>query len=108
MGKKGDKHTSAAAETAALWEAKLDPIGGITTKKMFGGYGIFHEGKMFGMVNSKGEAFLKTNEEIQAKFEAAGSQRHAKMPYYTLPESVVINHEEWVEWAKESIRISKK
>ena len=61
MGDKGSKLTKDATLTADYLVSHLEPIGSISSKKMFGGHGIFHEDKMFGMVNSEGQAFLKVD-----------------------------------------------
>ena len=107
MGVKGDKLTGAASISAEELEAKLGHIDGITTKKMFGGYGIFHDSKMFGLINSRGEGFLKVSEATQQKFEAAGSHRHSKMPYFSIPEAVFADHDQLSAWAQEAIEGSK-
>jgi len=54
MGVKGDKTSQDSVLAAELLVEKLISIGSITSKKMFGGHGIFHEGKMFAIVDSKG------------------------------------------------------
>ena len=61
MGIKGDKLIQDSVTAAELLVSKLDSIGGISTKRMFGGIGIFHEGKMFCIVDSKGQCFLKVD-----------------------------------------------
>ena len=60
MGAKGDKLSNDAGLIVELFIERLSNISGITSKKMFGGYGVFHGGKMFGLVNSKGEIYLKS------------------------------------------------
>ncbi|MEO9803727.1 MAG: TfoX/Sxy family protein [Reichenbachiella sp.] len=107
MGTKGDKHTNDSALTAEHLREKLMSIQDITTKKMFGGYGIFHEEKMFGIVDSKGQAFLKVDDLNRPEFEQAGAQPHGKMPYLSIPEEVMKNQDTLIEWAKTSIAISK-
>lgn len=107
MGLKGDKSSEAAAEVAALLLSKISPMGGISSKKMFGGYGIFHEGKMFGMVDSKGNIFLKADEHTQPDFEAKGAQKHSRMPYFTLPEEVMEEAEALIGWVEKAIEVSK-
>lgn len=82
-------------------------MGGISSKKMFGGYGIFHEGKMFGMVDSKGNIFLKADEHTQPDFEAKGAQKHSRMPYFTLPEEVMEEAEALIGWVEKAIEVSK-
>lgn len=107
MGLKGDKHTPDAQLSADLLLEKLSPIGGITSKKMFGGHGIFHDNKMFGMVDSKGQPFLKTNESVEQDFIKKGSIRHGKMPYHTIPDEILKSTSELIELAKKSIDLSK-
>ena len=107
MGMKGDQRTNDASISSELLIEKLSPIDGITSKKMFGGYGVFHEGKMFALVNSKGEIYLKAGESIKQKFESAGCHQHGKMPYFSLPEDILVDHTELMRWAQESIKISK-
>ena len=107
MGAKGDQLTNDASISSDLLIEKLSSIDAITSKKMFGGYGIFHDGKMFALVNSRGEIYLKANDAISSKFEDAGSPQHGKMPYFLLPKSVLLDQEIFVQWAKESINILK-
>ncbi|MFT7592178.1 MAG: DNA transformation protein [bacterium] len=94
MGVKGDKHISDAAETAALIEGRLNPIGDVTTKKMFGGYGIFHEAKMFGLISPKGAVFIKFDDSTLPTLQSLGGERHSKMPYFLVPN----NHLESAEF----------
>ena len=107
MGTKGDYLTNDASMSSELLIEKLSAIEGINSKKMFGGYGIFQEGKMFALVNSKGEIYFKTDDSIRSKFENAGAHQHGKMPYFSLPENVLLDQELLVQWGRESIEISK-
>ncbi|MCK5429463.1 MAG: TfoX/Sxy family protein, partial [Anaerolineales bacterium] len=52
MGKQGDKLTNSSTQAAEDLQRRLSALGEITTKKMFGGYGIFESGKMFALVDS--------------------------------------------------------
>ncbi|MFY0626925.1 MAG: TfoX/Sxy family protein [Reichenbachiella sp.] len=105
MGNKGDKMSSDSTLTAQLMVEKLSSINGITSKKMFGGHGIFCNGKMFGIVDSKGQVFLKANESNRLIFEAAGSHAHGKMPYLSIPHEIFQNQSELEKWAHSSIEI---
>ena len=107
MGLKGDKLSNEAALTTELFTEKMSQISGITSKKMFGGYGIFHDEKMFGLVNPKGEIYLKADDSIKKKFELVGSHSHGRMPYFSLPEDLLLDSEKLTKWVKESIEISK-
>lgn len=107
MGNKGDKLTANSSTVANSIVTRLKSIDGITSKKMFGGHGIFHEGKMFGIIDSKGAAFFKVDDSNKSDFEKTGGQQHSKMPYYSLPEAILNEPEELVKWAKKSIKINK-
>ncbi|NNE68531.1 MAG: TfoX/Sxy family protein [Pyrinomonadaceae bacterium] len=107
MGRKGDKHTSEVQAAADSLVASISSLGDVTSKKMFGGHGIFHEGTMFGIIDSSGKAFFKSNEFLIDRFEAAGSEKHGRMPYFSIPESVLNNQSELIEWANTAIRGSK-
>ena len=107
MGRKGDKSGQNSVLIAELLTEKLASIGGITSKKMFGGHGIFHEGKMFGIIDSQGQCFMKADESNKINFEKKGSVRHSRMPYFSVPDEVFNDLDELVSWAKISIAIAK-
>lgn len=107
MGKKGDEMKRDSVIAAEFLTENLTGIEGITTKKMFGGHGVFHDGKMFGIVDSKGQIFFKADESSQAVYEAQGSHKHSRMPYFSLPESILEDRDKLVEWAQRSIELSK-
>lgn len=106
-GVKGDKLTEDSAITAASLEDKLSSIGDISVKKMFGGYGIFHKEKMFGIVDSKGQGYLKVDEENQRDYEENHCHKHGKMPYFSIPNTIFENEALLQEWAKKAMEITK-
>jgi DNA transformation protein len=108
MGLKGNKHTGDAQQSADFLMLQLEDLEKITSKKMFGGHGFFHEGRMFAMVTSKGEIFYKTNETNVSDFESVKAKKHHKMPYYSLPEEIISAHEELIKWTLKAIKASKK
>jgi DNA transformation protein len=103
MGIKGDKMTQDSVLSAEFIIEKLSAISGVSSKKMFGGHGIFSEGKMFGLIDSKGEIFLKVNDELKSNRAKLGSNQHSKMPYVSIPDSVLKDSSALIEWAKESL-----
>lgn len=105
MSQKGDKHTNEAQLTAELFLEKLSVIEGITSKKMFGGHGIFRDGKMFGMVDSKGKVALKVDQGLEQEYLKIGSIKHGKMPYYSLPDDI-FQTDELIVWVKKSIALN--
>jgi len=107
MGVKGDKNTDQANLAVQEIASKLDPIGNITTKKMFGGHGVFHDGKMFGIVDSKGNAFFKASELNADAYLSKGSSKHSRMPYYSIPDAIYEDSVQFIQWANTSIDSSK-
>jgi len=106
MGVKGDKATSKGVEFVETLVPRLAPLGEVTTKSMFGGYGIFQTGKMFALVTSSGELFLKADETNQARFAKAKSAQHGKMPYFQVPATVLTSDKKLIEWANSSIEVA--
>lgn len=73
-------------------------LGGLSTRKMFGGLSIYHDGTIFALVLSDGRIMLKGQGEMQARFDALGMDRWVHesdrkaptaMPYWTLPDSAL-------------------
>lgn len=107
MGDMGAKLNRESILSAELLAKKLSAIEGISMKKMFGGHGVFHDDKMFGMVDSKGNYLLKVDETTKADFIQKGSVKHNRMPYYDLPAQIFENQDELVNWARKAIKASK-
>lgn len=107
MGTKGAKQSSEAAGVAADFVERIGPLGDVTSKKMFGGHGIFESGKMFAIVDSAGDLFLKAGEANQDRFEAAGAEKHGRMPYWSIPADVLDDDAALQEWTAAAIAASK-
>lgn len=82
------------------------PFGPVAVRRMFGGLGIFAEGRMIGLV-AAGEIYLKTDAETRPAFEAAGSRpfsyesrgRTIGLPYLSLPEAALDDEAALVRYA---------
>lgn len=107
MGQKGDNLTEDAMQATKLLTQRLSPLGDITSRKMFGGYGIFESKVMFALVNSRGEAFLKVGEANRERFRNADCTSHGKMPYFSVPAPILGNDKHLREWAHTSIVVAK-
>ncbi len=91
-----------------------DLDGDIYSKRMFGGFGIYHNDKMFALVFNS-ELFLKTEKSSVSKFTDLGLkpftyQRQGKevaLSYYQAPVSALDDSETLIEWAKLSIAIAE-
>ena len=84
----------------------MQSIGPVNAKAMFGGYGIFHEGLMFGRV-ADNVFYLKIDEETENEFKAKGLEQFTynkkgkefRMSYYQAPEEALESGKEMSSWA---------
>ena len=106
MAKKKSPQTSPKQAFHDAILAKLETLGDITSKSMFGGFGIFYAGSMFALITSDAELFFKADESNIHLYDDA--KQHFKMPYYSVPDSVLKNDELLHEWATQSINIVKE
>jgi DNA transformation protein len=107
VGEKGAKHTQQGTDTANAVVADLAPLGDVIAKKMFGGFGIFCEEVMFGLIDSTGTVHLKADEHTEARFADNGAVKHGRMPYWTVPHSVLTSEEEFMAWAAEALEVAR-
>ena len=108
MGVKGSKMTKDSILNAALLVEKLSSLGAVTSKRMFGGHGVFYEGKMFAMVDSKGLFYFKADAKLKEEFAKQGSIAHSKMPYTSIPESIFNDLDQLLDWAHKAKQLIKK
>ena len=87
----------------------MQTIGPVSPKKMFGGYGIFLEGLMFGLI-ADNVLYLKADKEIENEFKAKGLDafkyykkgKEYNMSYYQAPEETLEDSEEMKSWANKA------
>ncbi|MCK9638064.1 MAG: TfoX/Sxy family protein [Methylobacter tundripaludum] len=87
----------------------FDFFGPITARKMFGGYGIYHNGLMFGLVSGD-TLYLKADAENANHFEKNGfgkfeykkGDKVMKMSYYLAPAEIMEDREQAAIWARRS------
>ncbi len=106
MGRKGDRQTAEGARLSEDLLPRLKPLGSISSKKMFGGYGLFQKGKMFGLVTSDAELFLKTDDSNMARFKRVRAPQHGKMPYFRVPKTVLADNDKLLEWAGSAVEVA--
>lgn len=68
------------------------PLGAVTSRKMFGGICLYHDGTVFALVSSAGQIYLKTKDP-KGLFGEKPDQFH-NMPYYALPDALLDTPEE--------------
>ena len=84
-------------------------FGPISARKMFGGYGIYHQGLMFGLV-ADDTLYLKADAQNVAFFEELGlgafeyhkQGKEMKMSYYLAPDEIMDDREQAALWAQRS------
>ena len=83
----------------------LGGISGITSKAMFGGHGIYRNGKIFAII-ADDELYFKAGEESKEFFEAEESHpftykrmgKTYRMNYWLVPEKIMEDREKFAEW----------
>jgi DNA transformation protein len=106
MGEKGAKLSQDASDICERMVQDLAPLGDVSSRKMFGGYGVFESDAMFALIDSKGGVFLKVDDTNRARFESVGAKKHGRMPYYQPPSEVFEDDELLRDWASASITIA--
>ena len=87
----------------------LAPFGNVRAKRMFGGYGIFKDELMFGLVADE-TFYLKADDVDRTDFEARGLERFVYykkgkpmyLSYYQAPEEALDNSGDMLAWAEKS------
>jgi DNA transformation protein len=85
----------------------LAPFGGVSARRMFGGYGIYRDGLMFALV-ADDVLYLKADVESRREFEDAGSEpfsyearrRRVILSYWRAPEESLESREAMQSWAR--------
>lgn len=87
----------------------FEQFGPIRAKRMFGGYGIYHDELMFALVSDE-MLYLKADDLCREAFEQAGLSQFeypkngklVKMSYYQAPEEIMEDPEQAAIWARRS------
>ncbi len=94
-------------DTSAI-EEMFQGLGPVTIRRMFGGKGIYHMGRIVA-VEVRGEMLLKADEQSASEFEAAGASQWAyegkkgspvKMPYWSLPDDAYDDPDVMARWVR--------
>ena len=87
----------------------MQSIGSVSAKAMFGGYGIFLDGLMFGLI-ADNVLYLKVDQATENEFKAKGLEpftyskkgKEFKMSYYQAPDEVLEDSDEMYFWASKA------
>jgi DNA transformation protein len=95
-------------------EEQFSAFGPVIFKKMFGGYGIFKDGIMFGMI-SPGDIFrMRADEQNVNDFKVEGMKQFPShggkkgMPYWDVPAHVLEDQDELKIWAEKSFAAANR
>ena len=88
-------------------------FGSVQARKMFSGYGLYHDGVMFALVADE-TLYLKADASIAHYFEVKGLAQFEfgregkviKMSYYAAPEEIFDDPEEAAKWARRSFEVA--
>jgi len=91
----------------------FEEFGPIETRKMFGGYGIYHDGIMFALV-AENTLYLKADESTKNLFESKDlpqfeyprKDKMIKMSYYLAPDEIFDDREEAAIWASHAYEVA--
>lgn len=95
---------------------QLAPLGEVSARGMFGGWGIYHEGRMFALV-ADDTLYLKVDDTSRADFEREGLQpfRYARtdreiavMSYYQPPAAAIDDRALLCTWARKGVEAAAR
>lgn len=91
----------------------FEGVGPMTTRKMFGGLGIYHDGRIFAVLMSDGVLKLKGAGDMVEVLEREGwerwtytrdgSDKVTAMPYWTVPDDLLDDPEAASAWARRAL-----
>jgi DNA transformation protein len=92
---------------------QLAGLGQIATRRMFGGVGLYHDGRFFGFIAGD-TLYFKVNDSNRGDYEARGMSRfrpfadkpHLSMTYYEVPADTLEDADECRLWAQKSVAIA--
>jgi DNA transformation protein len=102
-----------------ILEEVLSDIEGLTSRGMFGGYGLYKNGVIFGMI-IEDQLYFKVNDTTRHEYIQKESKpfmyegknkKQVSLNYYTVPSEVMEDREEiqlWVEKAYSVCKSAKK
>jgi DNA transformation protein and related proteins len=104
------------AVTADFLRYVLDQLAGlgrVTPRRMFGGVGLYHDERFFGLIAGD-TLYFKVNDSNRGDYEARGMHRFRPFPdkpywsmtYYELPADALEDADECAAWARKSVAIA--
>lgn len=90
------------------------PQASFSARRMFGGWGIYLDGRMCGLV-ADGQLYLKTDAATRVDFEAAGcapfvyigQEAPITMSYWSVPDEALESSEAMAPWARRALQAAE-
>jgi DNA transformation protein and related proteins len=94
---------------------RLLPFGPVVTRGMFGGFGVFLDGVMFGLI-AFDNLYFKVDDANQADYEAEGMEpfsyqgrnRPISLSYWQVPDPVFEDSEQLSLWAEKALGVARR
>ena len=92
---------------------QLASLGRVTSRRMFGGVGLYANGLFFAILDGD-RLYFKTDDSNRADYEARGSKPFApfpdkpemKMNYHDVPADLLDDAEDLCRWAKKAVGVA--
>ncbi len=92
----------------------MQGIEGVTAKAMFGGYGLYKDGVIFGII-ADDQLYFKVDNKNRSEYESRDSQpftyeaknkKRVAMFYWEVPADILESPHDLAEWADEAVSAS--
>jgi DNA transformation protein len=102
--------------TSAYVDYVLEQVartGRVTSRRMFGGVGLYSDGQFFGLI-ADDTLYFKVGEQTRSEYESRGmtpfrpyeDRPEVSMSYFTVPADILDDAEELVAWARKAVAIA--
>ena len=103
---------SVTPDQIAWAEELLEPVGGLSTRRMMGGASFYSHGRIFAILSSEGRIYLKAEGEMAERLRGLGGETFSmvrkngtvgRMGYVSLTEEVLDEPDRVVDLAREAL-----
>ena len=93
---------------------RLDSYGDITSRRMFGGYGLYCNKIIFAII-ADDELYFKADSELAKEYESSGSfpftyqkdEKRVALSYYYVPIEIIEDEDSLKNWFNKSLVVAK-
>jgi DNA transformation protein len=91
---------------------QLAGLGHITPRRLFGGVGLYHEDRIFGLI-FRDVLYFKVDDSTRSDYETRGMDRFRpyadkplwSMTYYAVPADILEDADECTRWGRKSLSV---